>query len=147
MVSLPDGHTFPVRMSATVLPPSSPGCHAMSMASTRSRHDTVSTTEPELRITITGLPARRKASLTRNIMSRSRSVRLNSVFMSSRSMPSPACRPMVMMAASASGQVSLMQRCEISISGSFTLPNCGIWNHLVGSLSASNFTLAYSTYF
>ena len=57
MVTLPEGHTLPVMMSAILFPPSSPGCHAMMTASARSRHDTVSITEPELMITITGLPA------------------------------------------------------------------------------------------
>ena len=121
IVSLPDGFAFPVSTSATEFPPSSPGCHAQRIASTLSLQLAVSITEPELMITMIGLPCALKASLTLNIMSLSHCVRLNSpsIFLSS---PSPACLPIVIIAASARLASCATHLSLISISSSFGCP-------------------------
>ena len=105
-VSLPEGFTFPVSTSAMELPVSCPPCHASRMASGISRHEAVSITPPILRITITFLPFAWKAFVTFSIISFSmgRSLKSPSTFL--RSCPSPAFRPMVIMAASHSSDRS-----------------------------------------
>ena len=99
--SLPEGFTFPDRISATVLPPSCPACQANRMASGSDFQLAVSITPPIFKITTTFFPSLWKASETDWINARSFSVRLKSpsIF---RSWNSPELRPIVTKAISAS---------------------------------------------